>query len=66
VAAVGPQLAPFTRVGKLQRGVLEVVVANSTVLQELTFAQADILAQLALREASAAVRKLRFRTGQIG
>ena len=33
--AAGPLAAEYTRVGLLRRGTLEVVVANSTLVQEL-------------------------------
>ena len=35
--AVGAEMAPYTRVGNIRRGVVEVTVTNSAVLQELTF-----------------------------
>ena len=35
--AAGPLVAEYTRVGQLRRGTLEVVVANSTLVQELGF-----------------------------
>ncbi len=35
--AAGPLIAKYTRVGLLRRGTLEVVVANSTLVQELGF-----------------------------
>ena len=43
--AAGP-LAAYTRVGQLRRGTLEVVVANSTLIQELTFQKAGLLETL--------------------
>ena len=35
--AAGPLAAKYTRPGQLRRGTLEVVVANSTLVQELGF-----------------------------
>ena len=35
--AAGPLMAKYTRVGQIRRGTLEVLVANSTLLQELGF-----------------------------
>ncbi len=36
-SAVGEAIARFTRAGAIRRGALEVFVANSTLMQELTF-----------------------------
>lgn len=41
--AAGGTMADQTRVGQVRRGVLEVMVANSTLLQELTFQKRAIL-----------------------
>src|SRR5262245_49670685 len=45
--AVGEKLAPHTRPGNVRRGVLEVLVATSSVLQELAFLKAKVIKQLA-------------------
>jgi predicted nucleic acid-binding Zn ribbon protein len=47
--AAGEQMARYTRPGNLRRGVLEVLVANSTLMQELTFQKQAILNRLARR-----------------
>ncbi len=39
--AVGEQMAPHSRIGHIRRGVVEVTVCNSAVLQELTFRKAE-------------------------
>ena len=44
--AAGPLIARYTRVGGLRRGKLEVVVANSTLMQELGFQKAALLETL--------------------
>jgi len=59
-------LAKFSQAGRVQRGSLEVIVGNSTILQELNYAQAKILAELQKLAPDADVRKLRFRTGKLG
>jgi hypothetical protein len=59
------RFAKFSRAGKVQRGTLEVIVGNSTVLQELNFAQVQILARLQKFAPDAGVSKLRFRTGKL-
>jgi predicted nucleic acid-binding Zn ribbon protein len=63
--AVGPQLARYSRPGRLRRGVLEVIVGNSTVLQELTFRKVELLHQLETRMPVNTIQELRFRVGEI-
>lgn len=64
-AAAGPLAAQYTRVGQLRRGALEVVVANSTLVQELGFQKADLLAALAQLLPDETIKNLRFRVGSI-
>ena len=45
--AAGPLVAKYTRPGQVRRGTLEVVVANSTLMQELGFQKRDLLDALA-------------------
>ena len=61
--AVGAALAKHCRPGKLSRGVLEIYVRNSAVLQEVTFRKKQVLGELAQTEPQ--IRDLRFRVGQI-
>jgi hypothetical protein len=61
--AVGKFLAKHCRPGKLSRGVLEIHVRNSSVLQELTFQKKQVLSKLAQTEKK--IRDLKFRVGQI-
>ena len=61
--AVGKSLAKHCRPGKLSRGVLEIHVRNSSVLQELTFQKKQVLGKLAQTEEK--IRDLKFRVGQI-
>ena len=63
--AVGKPLAGFTRAGRVQRGILEVIVSNSTILQELNFAQIQILEKLQKLVPDTNVKKLRFKTGKL-
>jgi hypothetical protein len=65
-AAAGEQFAAVTEVGQLRRGVLEVTVANSLVMQELTFEKERILEHLKTARPDANIKQLRFRVGQIG
>lgn len=64
-AAVGETLGRFTRAGALRRGQLEITVANSAALQELTFQKQQILASLQRELADTSIRSLRFRIGAI-
>jgi len=62
--AAGTALAPHTRPGCYRRGVLEVWVGNSTIMQELNFEKQRILAELKSRNPNLRVRDLRFRIGE--
>jgi predicted nucleic acid-binding Zn ribbon protein len=64
-SAAGEALARFTRAGRLQRGVLEITVSNSTMIQELGFQKQQILASLQAKLPDAKIRGLRFRIGEI-
>ncbi|MCH2113406.1 MAG: DUF721 domain-containing protein [Pirellulales bacterium] len=63
-AAAGA-MAPSTRVGSLRRGVFEVLVANSLVIQELTFHKEELLARLQGALPEAKIKQIRFRIGDI-
>lgn len=63
--AAGPLAAQYTQVGALKRGTLEVVVANSALVQELTFQKDAIVQKLAARLPDEKIRNLRFRVGTI-
>jgi predicted nucleic acid-binding Zn ribbon protein len=64
--AAGPLAAQYTRVGALRRGALEIIVANSTLLQELGFQKQTLLKTLANLLPDEGIADLRFRTGNIG
>jgi hypothetical protein len=63
--AVGEALAAHCRPGNLRRGVLEVIVANSAVMQELEFLKRKILKELAQMTSNKKIRNLRFRIGPV-
>ena len=63
--AAGPLAAKYTRVGLLRRGTLEVVVANSTLVQELGFQKQALVKQLAELLPDHGITNLRFRVGNI-
>lgn len=65
-AAAGEQLAAVSEVGQLRRGTLEVIVANSLLMQELTFRKEELLALLQQALPEAGVRQLRFKVGRVG
>ncbi len=49
----------------IKADVLEIIVRNSTVLQELTFSKVGILAKLGEHEVTSKVVDLRFRVGSL-
>jgi predicted nucleic acid-binding Zn ribbon protein len=65
-ASAGSPVARQTRVGALRRGVLEILVDNSTLLYELaTYRKATLLADLQDRLPELNLRDLRFRVGAV-
>jgi predicted nucleic acid-binding Zn ribbon protein len=64
-AAAGPQLGKFSKAGNVRRGVLEVFVANSTMLQEVTFQKANLIKKLAELAPDQNISDLKFRVGNI-
>jgi predicted nucleic acid-binding Zn ribbon protein len=63
--AAGPLVARYTRVGQLRRGTLEVIVANSTLMQEMTFQKAALLEALGRLLPDEGIKNLRFRVAAI-
>lgn len=62
--AVGPDVAEQTRVAALRRGVFEVEVSNSVLLQELAhFQKRRLLEELRRRLPGVPLNDLRFRLG---
>jgi len=60
----GPEIAAQTRVGAMRRGVLEIEVTNSALLQELAgFHKRRLLDALRMELPGAAPKDLRFRAG---
>jgi len=64
-AAAGSALAAHTVAGNVRRGVLEVFVRNSAVVQELTFRKKQLIAELTRLGPEFKVRDLRFRVGPV-
>ena len=63
--AVGEPVAQYTRTGKLRRGLLEIFVANSMLIQELTFQKADLLESINQKLPDEKIRDLRFKVGPV-
>ncbi len=59
---VGPALAPMCRAVSLERGVLLVGVANTSLSHQLHLDSVQLVAMLNERLGAAAVRRLRFTT----
>jgi hypothetical protein len=64
-AAVDPRLRPLTRAVRVYRRRLEVLVANSTVMNELAFAKSALLDRLNERVAGPPIADIRFRIGAV-
>jgi predicted nucleic acid-binding Zn ribbon protein len=63
--AAGPEIARHTRPGNVRRGVLEVYVRNSTVMQELAFQRRQLIQKLTAALPDQKIRDLKFRIGAI-
>jgi hypothetical protein len=63
--AAGTLIAQYSRVGGLRRGRLEVIVANSTLVQELGFQKSEILRTLGTLLPEEGIEDLHFRVGTI-
>ena len=64
-AAAGETIARYTCPGRVRRGVFEITVSNSIIIQELTFQKQQILAELQSQLPDTRIRDLRFRVGSI-
>lgn len=63
--AAGETFAERTRAVRVRGGKLEVIAANSTVMQELTYARDAILARLGQLVPEQQIRDLRLRVGSL-
>ena len=64
-AAASEHLASKCSVGNIRRGIVEVTVASSSVLQELTFQKQELLRKIQHNLPRAKIRDLRFRVGEV-
>ncbi len=60
----GP-IASHSVPGNVKRGVLEIIVRNSAVMQELTFRKRQLIDDLTKRFSEQSINDLRFRVGTI-
>jgi hypothetical protein len=63
--AAGELLATQSRVGAVRRGVMEVVVAHSTLAHELSYQKATLIERLATLLPEQKIRDLRVRVGPL-
>lgn len=63
--AIGTIHGPQTQVVAVRRGVLEVIVANSSVHQQLVFQKKQILVKLNKADYATPIKDIRYRVGQI-
>jgi predicted nucleic acid-binding Zn ribbon protein len=61
--AAGKRFAADTRAGNVKRGLLEVTVRNTAVLQELTFLKAKLVKTLGQLVPECKIRDVKFRVG---
>lgn len=64
-SVVGKSLTPHSRIGNIRRGVVEVTVCNSAVLQELTFRKRELLRKMAAALPNQRIKDIRFRIGTL-
>jgi predicted nucleic acid-binding Zn ribbon protein len=62
---VAGDLANRSRVGALRRGVLEITVSHSTLVQEMLFQKPRLLEGLASRLPGQEIKDLKFRVGAV-
>lgn len=63
--AAGELAAKYSRIGSIRNGKLEIIVANSTLVQEFGFQKAVLLKALARLLPDEPIKDLRFRVGSI-
>ena len=64
-AAAGKAIATVTAPGKLRRGVLEIIVESSAVMQQLVFKKSQLLLSINDCYNSADIKDLRFKVGVV-
>lgn len=64
--AVPAQLAGHSRPGAVRRGVLDVFVTHSAIIQEMTFHKQEVLERLAAKLPGAGITDIRCRMAETG
>lgn len=64
VEVVGKDMAAYSRVAGVRRGVLEILVSDAIFMQELMFRKSELLRELGARFPQAKWRDLKFRIGK--
>ncbi|HEX3725371.1 MAG TPA: DUF721 domain-containing protein [Pirellulales bacterium] len=64
--AAGAAVAACSRATQVRRGILEVLVSNSTMVQEIGFQKSVLLKRLAATLPEENIRDLRLRVGPLG
>jgi hypothetical protein len=64
-SAAGEFLSGHTRCGLLRRGVLEVAVSNSILMQEITFRKTALLKELSRLLPDAQIKDIKLRVGAV-
>lgn len=59
------KLEKFSRATEVKRGVLQVIVSNSVVMQELTIRKAELISAMVAKLPNHKIKDLRFRVGSI-
>ncbi|GAB6164211.1 hypothetical protein JCM19992_02110 [Thermostilla marina] len=62
---VDPPLEEFTQPGSIRRGTLEVLVAASVIMHELTFRKPELIARLQEELPELGIQDIRFRIGTL-
>lgn len=63
--AAGKVIASVTATGKLRRGVLEIIVESSAVMQQLTFKKSQLLVSINEQYKDAQIKDIRFKVGVV-
>jgi predicted nucleic acid-binding Zn ribbon protein len=63
--SIAGEMVSHTHLGNMRRGCLEILVANSLVMQELTFCKEVLLAKLQEALPEAKIKQIKFRIGQV-
>ncbi len=63
-AIVGPALASHARAGNLKNGKLEILVADSSTMQEMVFMKRQLLQSLQQKLPQSGIKEIKYRIGK--